>query len=313
MSFSVQILLATYNGEAFLREQLDSLFAQSVQDFEVLVADDGSSDETVGLLQECARQHPGRVRVLFTKRVGGPARNFMRLVAVADAPYAMFCDQDDVWLPDKIERMVACARAAGEDSAVPVLVHSDLRVVTRDLTLLSPSLSQYQRLDAEATTVGRLILRNCVTGCASLLNRALVDILRTDDPDHMVMHDWWAVLVAAAAGRVVRMPEATVLYRQHAGNALGAVGARAKWIRSARRLVRVFGGAPLSRPFRKVVVQAVAFEQRYGPSLAPSDRATVTALADLARQGPIGARVSMLRHNLLNEGFTGNVINFLTY
>ncbi len=82
-----------------LPAQLTSLYEQTFQEFHILVGDDGSTDGTVAILEAAAMLRPHQIRLIHRNRVGGAQRNFMRLVAAADAPYVMFCDQDDVWLP----------------------------------------------------------------------------------------------------------------------------------------------------------------------------------------------------------------------
>ena len=106
------ILMTTYNGQTYLREQLDSLFSQTCQDWELYVSDDGSTDQTVAILEEYAHSHPNMHVEVNTKNLG-PARNFMRMVEKVDADAYMFCDQDDVWLKDKVAQSLLALRVRG--------------------------------------------------------------------------------------------------------------------------------------------------------------------------------------------------------
>ncbi len=220
---SIEIALATYNSERFLPEQLDSLFAQSVQNFVLLVADDGSSDGTMDIVADYANRFPERIRVVARDpQPLGPLGNFARLIDAASADYLMFCDHDDVWLPDKIAlslaRMAELENARGR--ATPLLVHSDLVVVDERLGTLSPSLFAYARIDPSRNGVVSLLTRNVVTGCTVLANRALYQAARPV-PAQATMHDHWLALVASSLGGITWLDEPTILYRQHGRNAIG--------------------------------------------------------------------------------------------
>ena len=227
----VDILLATYNGAAYLAPQLDSLLAQTHGHFRLLVSDDGSSDDTLAILQRYESAFDGRLVLLPSARPagapgGGVLRNFERLMrASADddrAAYIAFCDQDDVWLPEKTARLLAALQAleARHGSAAPCLVHSDLTVVDQDLQVISPSFAAYQRIAPVDVTPRTLLSVNQVTGCATMINRALLQ-LALPLPPEVVMHDWWLALLAGSGARQF-VPEALIRYRQHGRNQVGA-------------------------------------------------------------------------------------------
>ena len=170
----VDILLATYNGAAYLAPQLDSLLAQTHGHFRLLVSDDGSSDDTLAILQRYQSAFGGRMVLLPNDApnrapAGGVLRNFERLMRASAedgrAAYLSFCDQDDVWLPEKTATLLAAAQAleAAHGSAIPCLVHSDLTVVDRDLQVLSPSFTAYQRIPPADITPRTLLSVNQVT------------------------------------------------------------------------------------------------------------------------------------------------------
>lgn len=249
---TVDILLASYNGARFLPELLASLAAQTHAAWRLIARDDGSTDGTRALLADWAAARPGQVVLIEPQgRPLGASGSFGALLAASEAPYFLFCDQDDVWLPDKIARLLALAQAAereagpetaGPETAgpetvgtdTPVLVHSDLRVVAADLAELAPSYWHRQNFHPDrAARTGALLLQNCVTGCA-LLGNAALRRAACPVPEVAIMHDWWCAAVAWRAGRLVTCPTPTVLYRQHGANALGSPGAmtalRAAWV-----------------------------------------------------------------------------------
>ena len=263
----VDILLATYNGARYLAPQLDSLLAQTHSHFRLLVSDDGSSDDTLTILRRYEAAFGGRMLLLPTDvRSGGVARNFERLMRASAedgrAAYLSFCDQDDVWLPEKTATLLAAAQAleAAHGSAIPCLVHSDLTVVDRDLQVLSPSFTAYQRIPPADITPRTLLSVNQVTGCATLINRALLQ-QALPLPAGAVMHDWWLSLIAGSGARHY-LPQPLMLYRQHGRNQLGA---RDRGLTSRLKRLASDGGGVVRRVRqlgRGTRAQAEALQQR---------------------------------------------------
>ncbi len=291
----IDILLATYNGEAFLEEQLDSIAAQTHGDWRLIARDDGSADRTAEILDAFRARHPDKVVVLQDGDGNlGLVANFSRLMERSDAPYAAFCDQDDVWMPEKLAlclaKMHELEREQGQEQGaeVPLLVFTDLTVVDEELKVIDPSFWHYQGLRPErCDTLGRLLLHNVVTGCTALLNSALVD--RSGPvPDAAKVHDWWVALVAVALGRLGYISRPTVLYRQHGENLIGAqpltffsvfVG--------AYRLVSNYNVK--SEKIRKVVdslsAQGAALRERITGTMDEGSEGTLRRFLELPRAG----------------------------
>lgn len=220
----VQILMAVYNGEEYLCEQVDSLLSQTFGDWELLVSDDASSDGSLAILQEYARRDERIHVVLEGEHYGSAKRHFMALLRLADAPYVMTCDQDDVWDPDKIEVTLRAMRDAEEGKGErPLLVCTDLRVVDGALREISPSFLAYSGMDASTPSFGYFLASCLVTGCTMMVNCHLLGLLQRPARDEsVIMHDWWASLIAAAFGEVIHLDRATIAYRQHGDNSVGA-------------------------------------------------------------------------------------------
>lgn len=222
----VDILLATYNGAKYLPAQLDSILAQTHQNFRLLVSDDGSSDATLEILERYrARFGPRLVLLPHPSRGQGVVRNFENLMAasVRDgvAHWIAFADQDDVWLPEKIARTLhALVRLQGADPAVPCLVHGELMVADADLRVVASSFSRYQRMDPGQCSPLSLLSINQVTGCTMMVNRTLLH-MALPLPSGTIMHDWWCALLSGS-GRRAFLKEPLILYRQHGANQLGA-------------------------------------------------------------------------------------------
>jgi glycosyltransferase involved in cell wall biosynthesis len=307
----IDVLLATHNGADFLDDQLGSLLDQSGPPFRLLVRDDASTDATPTLLAQWAPRWPGKIELLdpLGPRLGA-CGNFAALLAQADADYVMFCDQDDVWLPDKIARTLAkmteVEREAGPDQ--PVLVHTDLAVVDDSLRGLGDSYWAYQHLDVRrGTTLNRLLVQNVVTGCAAMANRALVR-KAVPIPPQAVLHDWWLALVAAATGRIERLDEPTVSYRQHGANRVGAV----RWgpAHLARKLSSLWDRGYMVEFLAAAQQQAQALLDRFGAELPRQQRRAVEAFAGLGQCGFFARRWRLLRYGFYRSGWTRNLALF---
>jgi glycosyltransferase involved in cell wall biosynthesis len=307
----IQILLATHNGEKYLRPLLDSLLAQTVQDFQVLVSDDASSDRTTDILQEYSTRFTGKFRMLSSQARGSAQRNFEYLANNAHADYIMFCDQDDVWLPRKIELSLAAIRGAEHrlGPSVPILVHSDLKVVDENLNVLSGSFFEYQHLNHYRISFANLLMQNIVTGCTVIINSALLEIFNSRKlPEKIIMHDWWLALIASAFGRIYFIETPTILYRQHGNNALGAKRWGVKLLASrARELLVLRGGRDI---LSKVRAQAECFLSNFDNMLDARQSAAARYLACSGEASFLTRKFGIFRHRTLKNGFFRNVALF---
>ena len=278
----IAVLLSTYNGEKFLGEQLNSLLAQSHKNFILVVRDDGSRDRTVSILEGYADDHPERIHLLSRDGVNmGASAGFAFLVDYVlknkellglKSTYMMFCDQDDTWFPEKIEKLLAAmlATEADNDSTLPIVVHSDLLVVSEQNTAIAKSLISYQGLEIERNSFPNLVISNLVTGCTALINEPLAE-KALPIPEKAIMHDWWLALVAAAFGKLVYLDIPLVHYRQHGNNAIGAKEFTKVSVASMPLWSRILARKP-SEHLIEVSIQAAEFNRRYGSQLSGRER-----------------------------------------
>lgn len=221
----IAILMATYNGEKYICQQIDSILSQTCKDWELYIHDDGSADNTIAAVENYVEKYPDKIHLIDGKSTGGAKYNFFYLFGQVEAPYYMTCDQDDVWLDKKIELTYDKMLTIENKADVPCLVYTELRVVDSELNTIADTMSEYQSLDCHKRTINQFILQNSVTGCTMMVNMALRDkMLHITDIDNTIMHDWWAALVAAQFGKTAFIDEPTILYRQHGDNSLGALG-----------------------------------------------------------------------------------------
>lgn len=221
----IAILMATYNGEKYICQQIDSILSQTCTDWELYIHDDGSTDNTIAAVESYVGKYPDKIHLIDGKSTGGAKYNFFYLFSQVEAQYYMTCDQDDVWLEKKIGLTYDKMQAIEDKADIPCLVYTELRVVDGELNTIADTMSEYQSLDCHKRTINQFILQNSVTGCTMMINRALRDkMLHITDIDNTIMHDWWAAIVAAQFGKTAFIDEPTILYRQHGDNSLGALG-----------------------------------------------------------------------------------------
>ncbi|WCN38101.1 glycosyltransferase family 2 protein [Aneurinibacillus uraniidurans] len=262
---AVQILLSTYNGEAFLREQLDSLLLQTYKPVHIFVRDDGSTDQTREILEQYREQHEN-IEVVFEKNIG-VIPSFLELLQQASdqAGYLAFCDQDDYWHADKIEKAVQ--KLDTVDSAIPAMYCSRVELVNGELA----HIGMYP-LHKRGPAFENAVVQNIATGCTIVMNQAARRLLLQHVPDasKVIMHDWWFYLVVSAFGTVIYDPESSMLYRQHAANTVGAdhtlIG---RWVTRFQRYIK-------KKQYKFITNQNKEFMRLYGDKLDQEKKGVLT-------------------------------------
>ena len=220
----IAILLATYNSSKYLRSQIDSLFNQSNQEWMLFVRDDCSNDNTTAIIKEYQKLYPGRIVILDNHNASKKAYlNFVELLKNVESDYYMFCDHDDVWLPNKIQisldRMLEIEK---QNPDRPVIVHTDMKVVDQDLNVICNSFWKYSRLLPDRNRFAEMVLCNSANGCAMMFNH-MAKMVALPNIKFAIMHD---VLlnqsVSANNGIIAPIKIPMVLYRQHTNNVVGA-------------------------------------------------------------------------------------------
>jgi glycosyltransferase involved in cell wall biosynthesis len=278
----VEVLLATYNGARFLREQIDSILAQDYGNIRVLARDDGSSDETVEILAQYAARFPDRFQVMpVGVATGNPKNNFLLLMKASTADYICFSDQDDVWLPDKVSRTKQAMDQLESrwGTKVPLLVFTDLHLVDDKLKIVQESFWSYMNIDpGRINRLSEMMVQSVVTGCTAMLNRALLE-LSVRMPEEAYMHDLWISWLASFMGKSSPVRAQTVLYRQHDRNVIGTgihisdmpvQGSTRSWWERIRR-PRIAAGHVLRWEIGQR--QARAFLNEHGSELTAKKRA----------------------------------------
>lgn len=285
----VAILLATKNGADFLPAQLESLERQSHPDWSLWVSDDGSEDATREILDDFAGRYGSERVHLFEGPGRGPTRNFLSLIGriECEAQAYAFCDQDDVWLRDRLSRGLGHLNGTGSR---PTLVGHRTHIVTEDLTPrgLSP-------LFTSPPGFLNALVQSIAGGNTMLMNRAARDLIRAAGTDlDVVTHDWWAYqIVSGAGGSVIYDPEPTILYRQHATNLIGANDS------FAARLLRI--RALFQARFHEWNSRNIAALDQCRDLLTPDARRHLDAFVDIRGRRGIQAIAALRRSGLYRQ------------
>lgn len=227
----IDILLSTYNGTAFLDVLIRSLYDQTFTDWHLIVRDDGSTDDTNEVLNQWWEKDKERITILNSENKNlGPKKSFEVLLRYSNAGYIMFCDQDDVWLPHKIEHTLKkMLELENKNPNTSALVFTDLTVADNNLQILHPSLWKFTKVNPEnINNIYKLIINNPVVGCTVMINKNLKK-QALPFPSHTVMHDLWMAITATKQGKIDYINEPAVLYRIHSNNTIGASPANKKY------------------------------------------------------------------------------------
>ena len=269
----VDILMATYNGEAYVEEQIRSIMRQTYTDWRLLIHDDGSTDSTVRIIQTLARED-NRIRLIDDTCVHmGVARHFLHMLLYSTAPYCMFCDQDDIWLESKVEMMVNAIQS--QNNARPQVVYSNAYLWNPERGILSNK----NTLTYPTTMQQALFLNTGIQGAAAIFNQAMRQLLCIR-LTHYAMHDHILLLLGITMGEVHYLHVPLMYYRQHSHNVTGnAPGSMRKKVALMWRNRHV----PLvSRDHYEGVK---AFYEQFAAQLRPADRKLIEVYLSMPDKG----------------------------
>lgn len=331
----IAIIMATYNGEKFLGEQIDSICRNTVQDWKLYLFDDGSTDGTILAAESYAARYPGKIQIHRNEKNLRSAGNFYcgaRFVYEREpADYYMFCDQDDRWDADKIEVTLKKMQELEQESAsvsrrhtqpfgkepavgeragasdIPLLVYTDSRMTDQEGHEICPSFQAASHLNSENCDFAHLLMENKMPGCTQMMNHALLTAAFSHPgiPEHFIMHDWWLGLVAACFGRIGYLNRATMGYRQHGGNVVGGQS----FVSYVKE--RISGIGRLREMLRADVRQGAEFYEWYGGQMREPERQTAEAFAELEKAGFFRKKALLCRYHFWKSGFVRNVALFL--
>ena len=298
----IEVLMAVYNGSAYIREQIDSILNQTYENWHLTISDDGSTDGTDLIADEYAAKYPEQItRVYSGVRFGNARDHFMWLSENCTSRYMLYSDQDDVFNPEKMSRLMDAMQNAERQwgGDLPILVFSDQKVVDEKLNVIEPSLMRGQKQAFDSFDYHALLIQNVVTGGAMMVNRPLCSLaVQCRSRERIIMHDWWMAATAARFGKIIYLDEPLSLYRQHGGNSVGA-----KQVGSAGYIAGMMGNL---RGVREMILrkksQAGVFEETYTALLTAEDRQFLSRMKQ-SRSG--------IRFYLKNRGYIHGFFRFM--
>lgn len=210
----ISIALATYNGSKFLREQLDSILAQSMENFEVVACDDCSTDETRQILEEYASKD-SRFKVFLNKNNLGFKKNFEKIISLCKGEFIAFCDQDDIWEPNHLEILYNNV----EDNDC---IGANSLIIDENGTSQNKTLLEYWPIHEMPKNEKELfqheLYSNVIQGTASLIRASLIN-QALPIPENIKYHDYWFALVAGLNEKCKYIGDVVLKYRRHSNNA----------------------------------------------------------------------------------------------
>lgn len=221
-SKSIAILLGTYNGDKYIATQIDSLLNQTISDWTLYISDDGSTDKTPLIIERYAKNYSNIILIKNSTKKLGAKNNFLRLLEYVNSKYYMFCDQDDIWLPEKIEVSLYHMRKIEENSPkIPIVIHTDVILVDSKLKVIAKSFWKEVRINPDKLKhYNYLAICSYSLGCTMLFN-SLAKEKSFPVNEKALMHDWWISTQVIKTGIIYSVYEQTMLYRQHENNVSG--------------------------------------------------------------------------------------------
>lgn len=303
---TVGIILSSYNGEKYIGELLTSIINSNFKDFTVFVCDDGSSDRTVEIVGELIDKYGNQIVLSQNEQNMGSTKSFLtnlaRINSESPCDYYMFCDQDDVWLMDKIGLSLKVIKRMenrrGEYE--PLLVFNDAIIVDDKLAYIARSFYKTNHLKVHKTDFSRMLMENKCIGCTIMMNRALVNLLGDYD-DRIRYHDWWMALLASAFGHIKYNRTPTLLYRQTGSNQVGQ---------------SAFGDYVCSRAAKKedarirldhTYDQAQAFAKQYLTKLPIQKRKHLLSFLKIRSSGFFKRRGIIIKNRFFKSGIFRNI------
>ena len=222
----ITIIMAVYNGQEYIREQLESLKDQTYTEWRLVIRDDRSSDKTAEIVKKFSDEVEQEVIFKVNEKPSGSAKNNFALLIndAKESDYVMFCDQEDIWKKDKIEitfnKMKQAEERYGRD--FPLLVHGDVEVIDENGNINADSMFEMSHINADSK-LPQILIQNHVTGCTMMCNKKLIaGISEYASSEYIIMHDYLAALYASVFGKIEVIKKPLLSYRQHSGNSVGA-------------------------------------------------------------------------------------------
>lgn len=303
----IKILMCTYNGEKYIKEQLQSIVDNTADNWNIVVSDDCSADDTVKIIEEFKKNFPDKIIVNVNRTKKGAIVNFLSNIyeiglTLHDDDFIMLCDQDDIWNPDKIRKTMDSMAELTDHcgNRMPLLVCSDAAVADDQMKVISDSFRKMNNYKIRNLDFPHLMMENKVQGCTVMINKSLA-LMLDRLPKSATMHDGWLGLIASAFGKIKYIDEPTMKYRQHGKNVQGSVAyqddIKSKFsnLKGQRQIVMNTTG------------QIAEFIDIYGEQLPQKALRQARAFATLPQQNFFVRRYNIIKYHMWKSGALRNI------
>ena len=303
----VTIIMCTYNGEKYIREQLQSIADSTVTEWNILISDDQSTDSTIQIAREFQKQYPDKIQIKVNETKKGAIINFLSGIyqvgtRMKKDDFIMLCDQDDIWNPDKIEKtrsgMNNLIKTYGNE--MPLLVCTDVTVVDDEMKIIHESFRRMNNYQIRHLDFAHLMMENKVQGCTTMINKSLA-LMLDRLPQKATMHDGWLALIASAFGHIKYMDEQTMKYRQHIDNVQGSIAYKD----DVKNKFSNLGGQ--RQIVMNTTVQIGEFLEIYGEKMPERIKNAAKAFATLSQQNFYMRRCNIVKYHMWKSGFLRNI------
>ncbi len=316
---SIDIILATFNGEKYLKKQLDSILNQeSNYDFKIIIRDDGSTDSTIDILEKYENKFPNKFKII-KDNIGklGCGYNFLKISEYSNADYIFFSDQDDIWDKYKMQAMIK-EMENNEDKysdKTPIIIHSDLKIVDQDEKVMHESYNSFVKLNGyQQNRLNKLLIRN-FPGCCMMINKSLLNRVLPYPKNDIYIHDIWFFLVASIFGKVIYLDQKLTYYRIHNNNTIGIGEKKGVYNKNIFTFINDFNHKKalfLKDNLPRIKVAEILLE-RYKDELDNKNKTILRNYIKIKNQNFFSKRINMISNGFLDQDPIMNLRMFMYY
>ncbi|HEC1758836.1 TPA: glycosyltransferase family 2 protein [Campylobacter lari] len=297
MNDTIAIILATYNGEIYLKQQIDSILDQTYKNIKIYIGDDNSKDGTMNIIKAYKNLHPDKITYYQNKTNIGFIKNFEKLLQITKENYIAFSDQDDIWLPNKLEEQIKAIKEVEKKDNLPIMCHSDLTMIDENQKIIYNSFFYFKKYKLKPEKDLGHILGPCgVMGNTMMINKTLKDII-LPFPEGIDFHDYYIAVMCELFGTRITIFNSLVYYRIHQNNT------------SNNKLnPLVFNNIPYKNTQKNITLRAI----RKNNKIKKDDLIKINFLIRYIEDDcGFFYCFNIIRHKLLKRSFTYNVLFFL--
>ncbi len=306
----ISILMGTFNGAKYLSDQIESIISQDYINWNLYIRDDGSTDETVQIIQQYSIIDS---RIIYIPDIGyknnyGAGHNFSRLLEVTPVnSFTMFADQDDFWRADKISKSFQAMwqlEAAHEEE--PCLIFTNFTYVDDHLKEITSKVD-FSVVKSNKIELKHALVQSLAYGCTMMINKSL-RILVTPVPVEAIIHDYWILLVAAATGNVQYLPHSSILYRQHGSNVSGTYKAS----NFKNRVDRLFfHWEKMAAEIDREINLAILLRDNFKLSLTHAAKIELNKFISLGSKGGLGASITLFKSGYQRQRWYQSLVFYI--